>query len=97
MKPAAYQPRIYRGNPVTINCPTTLVVCLAAAMVTSPAVAQGDAAQELHARRVSSPPKIDGVLDDDAWSSEPLPLGTWKSYNPMRGEAAAEATQVWIA
>ncbi len=82
---------------MTINCPTTLVVCLAAGLIASPAAAQGDPAQELHARRVSSPPKIDGVLDDDAWSSDPLPLGTWKSYNPMRGEAAAEATQVWIA
>lgn len=63
----------------------------------SPAGAQAVSAQELHARRVSLPPKIDGVLDDEAWSSEPLSLGTWKSYNPMRGEAAAEPTQVWIA
>jgi hypothetical protein len=52
---------------------------------------------ELHARRVSSPPKLDGILDDEAWSAAPLPLDNWMSYNPMRGEAAAEQTQVWIA
>ena len=77
--------------------PAAYLVSLAAVLVTSPAVAQDIPPQELHARRISSPPKIDGVLDDEAWSSEPLPLGTWKSYNPMRGEAAAEQTQVWIA
>ena len=37
------------------------------------------------------------MLDDDAWSGEPLPLDTWMSYNPMRGEAAVERTQVWMA
>ena len=26
-----------------------------------------------------------------------MPLGNWISYNPMRGEAAAEKTDVWIA
>jgi Domain of unknown function (DUF5916) len=62
-----------------------------------PLGAQTSAPHELHARRVSTPPKVDGVLDDEAWSGDPLPLGTWMSYNPMRGEAAAEQTQVWIA
>ena len=27
---------------------------------------------------------------------DPLPLDGWISYNPMRGEAAAEKTQVWV-
>jgi uncharacterized protein DUF5916 len=82
---------------MTLNWPAAFVVYLAAALATSPAMAQGVSLPDLHARRVSLPPKIDGVLDDEAWSSEPLPLGTWKSYNPMRGEAAAEQTFVWIA
>ena len=46
---------------------------------------------------LTTPPKLDGVLDDEAWSGDPLPLDTWMSYNPMRGEAAAEKTQVWMA
>ena len=29
--------------------------------------------------------------------ADPLPLDTWMSYNPMRGEAAAEKTSVWVA
>ena len=37
------------------------------------------------------------MLDDEAWSVDPLPLGQWASYNPMRGEAAAEITDVWMA
>jgi hypothetical protein len=82
---------------MTINSPAAFVICLAAVLTASAAVAQGGSGQELHARRVALPPKIDGVLDDEAWSSDPLPLGIWKSYNPMRGEAAAEQTQVWIA
>ncbi|HEV3214568.1 MAG TPA: DUF5916 domain-containing protein [Vicinamibacterales bacterium] len=52
---------------------------------------------ELRARRVDVPPRIDGVLDDDAWSGAPLPLDTWVSYNPMRGQRASEQTKVWVA
>src|SRR5205807_1030318 len=52
---------------------------------------------ELHARHADVPPKIDGVLDDEAWSGAPLPLEAWVSYNPMRGERASEQTRVWVA
>ena len=46
--------------------------------------------------RITTPPKLDGILDDEAWSGDPLPLDGWISYNPMRGEAPAEKTQVWV-
>jgi len=59
--------------------------------------AQTAAPAELTAHHITSPPKVDGVLDDEAWSHDPLPLNRWVSYNPMRGEAAAEETYVWIA
>jgi hypothetical protein len=62
-----------------------------------PATAQPSSPVELHAQHVSSPPRVDGVLDDEAWSGAPLLLDNWMSYNPMRGEAAAEQTDVWIA
>ena len=58
-------------------------------------LAQG-AKADLRAVRLTTPPKLDGILDDEAWSGAPLPLDGWMSYNPMRGEAAAEQTQVWI-
>jgi hypothetical protein len=51
---------------------------------------------ELRPIRLTTPPKLDGILDDEAWSGDPLPLDGWRSYNPMRGEAAAEETYVWI-
>jgi len=52
---------------------------------------------ELHAVRVATPPTIDGVLDDLAWSAEPLALGPWISYNPLRGDPSPEETRVRIA
>lgn len=37
--------------------------------------------------RTTTPPKIDGVLDDAAWKSvAPMPTGQWVSYNPNRGD-----------
>jgi hypothetical protein len=51
------------------------------------------AVSDLHAQdrkefaiaRAAQPPKIDGVLDDEVWKQDPLPLGEWLSYNPLRG------------
>jgi hypothetical protein len=57
--------------------------------------AQG-AKTELRPVRIATPPKLDGILDDEAWAGDPLQLEAWMSYNPMRGELAAEKTQVWI-
>jgi hypothetical protein len=71
--------------------------CVASFSLAHDAMAQAVPPVELHARRLSVPPKLDGLLDDEAWSEPPLPLGTWVSYNPMRGEAAADQTKVWIA
>ncbi len=59
-------------------------------------LAQGSAGTVLRPVRITTPPKLDGILDDEAWAGEPLPLDGWSSYNPMRGEAPAEQTQVWI-
>lgn len=52
---------------------------------------------EFRVSRVSAPPKIDGVLDDAAWNGEPLELGQWISYNPLRGETGPERTEVRAA
>lgn len=70
-------------------------LCVAAAFG-SPAAAQ-DPAPALQARRTNLPPKLDGILDDEVWAIEPLPLGPWVSYSPLRGERAAETTSVWVA
>ena len=52
---------------------------------------------EFRVSRVVPPPKIDGVLDDAAWNGEPLELGPWISYNPLRGETGPERTEVRAA
>ena len=42
--------------------------------------------QEFQVPRTAEPPKVDGILDDEAWKQEPLRLGEWISYNPLRGD-----------
>src|SRR2546426_10717570 len=50
-----------------------------------------------HIARATDPPKVDGILNDEAWNREPLPLGEWVSYNPLRGGHADQRTDVRIA
>src|SRR6185369_1786058 len=45
---------------------------------------------ELHAVQTTTPPKLDGVLDEAVWTSEPVMLEGWASYNPLRGEPARQ-------
>jgi hypothetical protein len=72
-------------------------LCLGFVFIPVPGRAQTAAPADLTAHRITAPPKLDGILDDEAWAEAPLRLGPWMSYNPMRGETAAEQTQVWIA
>jgi Domain of unknown function (DUF5916)/Carbohydrate family 9 binding domain-like len=74
-----------------------LIATLQCVTVTVPAVAQNSPPEDLQGRYTSTPPKIDGILDDEVWAGEPLQLGPWVSYNPMRGQPATENTSVWIA
>jgi hypothetical protein len=50
----------------------------------------------IRAQRVSQPPRIDGVLDDAAWSSTPIETGEWLSYNPLMGDRIPQHTKVWV-
>ncbi|HTV01008.1 MAG TPA: DUF5916 domain-containing protein [Luteitalea sp.] len=53
---------------------------------------------QLEAMRTTTPPVIDGVLDDQPWSGTPQPLGDgWRSYNPLHGDTIKQETSVWIA
>jgi hypothetical protein len=51
----------------------------------------------LEPRRATLAPKLDGILDDDVWATQPLPLGPWLSFQPLVGERAPDTTQVWVA
>ncbi len=62
--------------------------------------AETTSAQERPERRVSrvmTPPRVDGVLDDPAWQTDPLSLGPWISYQPLWGNPGPDATEVRIA
>ena len=78
-----------------------VVAILAAALLLSaprPGAAQAASKpRDLQARLVITPPKVDGVLDDEAWATEPQALDPWMSYNPLRGEAEQQHTNVWVA
>ena len=50
----------------------------------------------LASRRITQPPIIDGVLDDDAWRDGPVETGDWLSYNPLYGTPIPQKTKVWI-
>ena len=50
----------------------------------------------LQSHRLSQPPIIDGVLDDDAWREGPVETGEWLSYNPLYGRPVPQKTKVWI-
>jgi hypothetical protein len=73
-----------------------VVVGLIHAAAPSQLLAQAAGGADLRPVRITTPPKLDGILDDEAWSTAPLPLDGWRSYNPMRGEPPAERTEVWI-
>ena len=73
-----------------------MALFLVSALLPATALAQTPPREDLHARLAAVPPKIDGVLDDELWSSEPLPLDRWMSYNPLRGEPEQQRTSVWV-
>lgn len=51
----------------------------------------------LHPELTGTPPKIDGVLDDDAWKSGPLIKGPFIINRPVYGEILPQETEVWIS
>ncbi len=49
---------------------------------------------QVTAERLTTPPRIDGILEDDAWKGPPLPLGEWLTYNPLNGDRLDQTTEV---
>jgi Domain of unknown function (DUF5916)/Carbohydrate family 9 binding domain-like len=46
--------------------------------------------------RAEASPVVDGILDDAAWSTPPLQLGEWLTYNPLNGSSVAQRTEVRV-
>jgi Domain of unknown function (DUF5916) len=55
-----------------------------------------DARPVVHATRADSAVRIDGILDDPVWRRA-TPVTGFVQSEPHEGEAATEATQVWVA
>ena len=64
---------------------------------TVPAVAAQDpGTPTIVGQKLETPPRIDGILDDRAWTAEPVAAGDWRSYNPLHGETIPQNTRVWV-
>ncbi len=51
----------------------------------------------LSSQKIESPPVIDGVLTDPAWSGAPTLSTVLISYNPLRGTILPMKTEIWAA
>jgi hypothetical protein len=81
-------PRCAAGTLVLLG--SFFVPSISSAQTAAPATAP------LRATRLTTPPVIDGALDDEAWTGAPLPTGKWLSYNPLHGESVPQETTVWV-
>lgn len=77
--------------------PMTALLRVLAALLVAVSIADAQALPDFRVSRASVPPKIDGDLGDAAWEGDPLTLGEWLSYNPMRGDKTTERTEVRAA
>ncbi|MEZ5289565.1 MAG: DUF5916 domain-containing protein [Vicinamibacterales bacterium] len=82
------------------DCRRALVLAsvLAAASVTAAQAQPGQGAvRALRATRLTGPaPRVDGVVDDDAWNGVE-PYGDFVQQDPRQGEPATERTEVRLA
>jgi hypothetical protein len=71
----------------------SIFVLLALVLAVSPGLAEEERPR-LDPVRTTTPPTIDGVLDDAAWQGAALPLTEWLTYNPLNGDKLAQQTEV---
>jgi hypothetical protein len=73
--------------------PRVLLVAVLLALIALPAAAQHAAAPSAEARPITTPPRIDGRLDDAAWRGAPVTSG-FKQREPDEGADSTEPTRV---
>jgi hypothetical protein len=73
----------------------SVFVLLAASVLSAAAAVAGDNPASLRAVRVTSPPRLDGVLDDDVWKSAE-PASGFIQRNPDEGKPASERSEVRV-
>jgi hypothetical protein len=75
---------------------------LAAVLAAAPSAATSlvptpDGGTAVDPTRAEHPPVVDGVLDDAVWTTAPLDLPEWLSYNPVSGQKIVQRTEVRVA
>jgi hypothetical protein len=72
---------------------------IALLVLTLAASARAQVPSDFTVERTTTPPKMDGILDDEVWKRAPMPTGEWVSYNPVRGDKMSNdlRTEVRIA
>src|SRR3954471_1835302 len=75
----------------------TLALLLVVFVARAAAAADPPQAPGIIAQKLDAAPRIDGVLDDRAWTAEPVATDGWRSYNPLHGDSIPQNTRVWVA
>lgn len=70
---------------------------LVAVLSLAPLAASAQERPRIESLRIATPPRIDGLLDDEAWHGQPLPLSEWLTYNPLSGDKLVQQTEVRAA
>ncbi len=77
--------------------PTTSLIILFFSMIAAPCMAQTPTPKQIAAKRVTSPIKLDGLIEDAAWKDAPAALGyTEFRPTPFRVEDTANRTEVYL-
>ena len=82
--------RRYRHRPLPWGGVLALVIALV------PSLFGQERSRSLSVSRVQTPPRIDGLIDDECWRTRE-PVSGFFQYDPVNGEKASEETLVWAA
>jgi len=77
--------------------PRTHALAVAALVLLAAGARAAEDRPQLEIPRTTTPPVIDGGLDDAAWRLPALALGPWLTYNPLAGDTLVQQTEVRAA
>ena len=61
-----------------------------------PHIFSQDLAKNIHVSRTETPPRIDGLIEDNCWKNI-QPVWGFFQFDPINGEKASEETRVWVS
>lgn len=79
-----------------------IIFCFICCFILSVQAFSGDSSDQtsypdLKPRLAKTPPKIDGVLDDEVWQAGPMIDDFLRTYNPLYGEKLPQRTAIYLA